>query len=142
MINDEQIDAIIGAAFMTKMIRAGAGKHIYCLALGRIPVAIKWSIYAQIVNNIGIGLAKISVCLCVLRVIERVGKWLSRFLWVLIAFITASHFVQVRLAPALAAASGLTVLRSCCSWSSADPWPRYGTPAYTADAFLRTLPTW
>lgn len=91
------IDAIIGVGFMTKMVRAGAGKHIYCLALGRIPVAIQWSIYAQIVNNIGIGLVKISVCLCVLRVIDRVGKWLSRFLWVLIAFVTASHFVQVML---------------------------------------------
>ncbi|KAL8826988.1 MAG: hypothetical protein Q9191_003461 [Dirinaria sp. TL-2023a] len=103
------IDAIIGVGFMTKMVRAGAGKHIYCLALGRIPVAIQWSIYAQIVNNIGIGLVKISVCLCVLRVIDRVGKWLSRFLWVLIAFVTASHFVQVKLAPASAAAFELTL---------------------------------
>ena len=82
---------------MTKMIRAGAGKHIYCLAPDRVSVAIQWSIYAQIVNNIGIGLVKISVCLCVLRVIDRAGKLLSRFLWVMIAFITASHFAQVRL---------------------------------------------
>lgn len=123
---------------MTKMIRAGAGKHIYCLALGRIPVAIQWSIYAQIVNNIGIGLVKISVCLCVLRVIDRVGKRLSRFLWVLIAFVTASHFVQVKLEPASATAFELTLLRSCCSCFSADLWPRYGTPAYTADAFPLT----
>ena len=83
---------------MTKMIQAGTGKHIYCLVPDRIQVAIQWSIYAQIVNNIGIGLVKISVCLCVLRVIDRVGKIVSRFLWVLIAFITASHFVQVGLA--------------------------------------------
>ena len=80
------------------MIQAGGGKHIYCLAPDRIQVAIQWSIYAQIVNNIGIGLAKISVCLCVLRVIDRVGKMVSRFLWLLIALIAASHFVQVGLA--------------------------------------------
>ena len=44
---------------------------------------------------IGIGLVKISVCLCVLRVIDRVGKMLSRFLWVIIIFVSLSHLAQV-----------------------------------------------
>lgn len=50
---------------------------------------------AQIFNVIGIGLVKISVCLCVLRLIDRVRRRLSQFLWVLLAFVAVSHFVQV-----------------------------------------------
>lgn len=50
---------------------------------------------AQIVNILGIGLVKISVCLCVLRVIDKVGKMRSRFLYILIAFVSASHLAQV-----------------------------------------------
>ena len=44
---------------------------------------------------IGIGLVKISVCLCVLRVIDKVGKMLSRFLWIIIIFVSLSHLAQV-----------------------------------------------
>lgn len=58
---------------------------------------LKWSVISQIFNNIGIGLAKISVCLCVLRIIGRTRKHLATFLWVVIAFCAASHFTQVML---------------------------------------------
>ena len=77
------------------MVNVGVGKHIYCLALNRISAAVEWAIYAQIVNIIGIGLVKISVCLCVLRVIDKVGRMLSRFLWMIIAFVSLSHLAQV-----------------------------------------------
>jgi len=77
------------------MVKVGVGRHIYCVALNQILSAVQWSIYAQIVNVIGIGLVKISVCLCVLRVIDKVGMILSRFLWVVIAFVSASHLAQV-----------------------------------------------
>ena len=77
------------------MIQAGVGQHTYCLPPERIPITLKWSTLAQIMNNIGIGLVKISVCLFVLRVIDRTRKSLARFLWLLIAFITLSHLVQV-----------------------------------------------
>jgi len=77
------------------MVKVGVGRHINCVALNQIPSTVQWSIYAQIVNIIGIGLVKISVCLCVLRVIDKVGMILSRFLWVVIAFVSASHLAQV-----------------------------------------------
>ena len=77
------------------MVNIGVGKHIYCLALYQISAAVEWAIYAQIVNIIGIGLVKISVCLCVLRVIDKVGKMLSRFLWMIIVFVSLSHLAQV-----------------------------------------------
>ena len=77
------------------MIVSGVGRHIYCLSLAHISDALQWSIYAQIVNILGIGLVKISVCLCILRVIDKVGKVLSRFLYLMIAFVSVSHFAQV-----------------------------------------------
>lgn len=93
--NFEKIDGIIGVGFLTEMIVSGVGRHIYCLSPMHISAALQWSIYAQIVNILGIGLVKISVCLCVLRVINKVGKVLSRSLYVMIAFVSASHLAQV-----------------------------------------------
>ena len=73
------------------------GRHIYCLPPEQIPLVLKWSVISQIFNVIGIGLAKISVCLCVLRIIGWTRKHLATFLWVVIAFCAASHFAQVLL---------------------------------------------
>lgn len=55
---------------------------------------MKWSIIAQKLNIIGIGLAKISVCLCVLRVLDRTRTGFRIFLWVVVAFVSASHLCQ------------------------------------------------
>lgn len=90
-----QVAAIIGVGCLTKLIHEGLGRHIYCLPLEQVPQALKWSIIAQIFNVIGIGLAKISVCLCVLRIIDRTRSALATFLWVVIAFVSASHLSQV-----------------------------------------------
>ena len=81
----------------TKFVLIGLGRHIYCLSLQQIPLVLKWSVISQLFNIIGIGLAKISVCLCVLRIIGRTRKYLAMFLWVIIAFCAASHFAQVML---------------------------------------------
>ena len=70
---------------------------MYCLPLEQIPLVLKWSVVSQLFNIIGLGLAKISVCLCVLRIIGRTRKHLATFLWVVIAFCAASHFAQVLL---------------------------------------------
>lgn len=70
---------------------------MYCLPLEQIPLVLKWSVISQIFNIIGIGLAKISVCLCVLRIIGRTRKNLATFLWMVVAFCAASHFTQVML---------------------------------------------
>ncbi len=85
----------MGTGFLTELIYSGVGRHIYCLPKEQISITIKWSIISQIVNVIGIGLVKVSVCLCVLRLIDRARKQLNLFLWILIAFVSASHFAQV-----------------------------------------------
>lgn len=90
-----QIAGIIGVGCLTKFVLIGLGRHIYCLPLEQIPLVLKWSVISQIFNIIGIGLAKISVCLCVLRIIGRTRQQLATFLWVVIAFCAASHFAQI-----------------------------------------------
>ena len=92
-----QITAIIGVGFETKFVLTGLGRHIYCLPPEQLLLVIKWSVISQIFNVIGIGLAKISVCLCVLRIIGWTRKYLATFLWVVIAFCAASHSAQVML---------------------------------------------
>lgn len=77
------------------LVQSGGGQHIFCLPQGSIYPVTKWSLLAQICNVIGIGLVKISVCLCVLRLIDRVRRRLSQFIWVLLAVVAISHFVQV-----------------------------------------------
>ena len=90
-----QIAGIVGSAFLTKLVREGVGLHIYCMPRNKLPMIVKWSILSQIVNIFGIGLVKISVCLCVLRLIDRARKKLTVFLWVLITFCVVSHVAQV-----------------------------------------------
>ncbi|KAL8674500.1 MAG: hypothetical protein Q9168_001092 [Polycauliona sp. 1 TL-2023] len=85
---------IVGGAFLTKLVQSGGGKHISCLPPGQIYPVLKWSLLAQVSNVLGIGLVKISVCLCVLRLIDRARRRLSQFLWVLIAVVAVSHLIQ------------------------------------------------
>ena len=92
-----KVAGIIGVGCETKFVLIGLGRHIYCLPPEQIPLVLKWSVISQICNIIGIGLAKISVCLCVLRIIGWTRKHLAIFLWLVIAFCAASHFAQVML---------------------------------------------
>ncbi|KAI4247289.1 MAG: hypothetical protein L6R42_009690, partial [Xanthoria sp. 1 TBL-2021] len=85
---------IVGGSFLTKLVQTGGGKHVQCLPTGQIYPVLKWSLLAQVCNVVGIGLVKISVCLCVLRLIDRARRRLSQFLWVLIAIVTVSHVIQ------------------------------------------------
>ncbi|KAL9604300.1 MAG: hypothetical protein Q9179_001922 [Wetmoreana sp. 5 TL-2023] len=39
---------IIGAAFLTKLVQAGGGSHMFCLSPGQIYPVLKWSLLAQI----------------------------------------------------------------------------------------------
>ena len=75
----------------------GLGRHVFCLSPTQARYTLLWSLLSQVENNIGICLVKISVCLCVLRVIDRISRTLRIFIWTLIAFISASHFGQVML---------------------------------------------
>lgn len=91
----QQVAAIIGTGCLTKLVAEGLGRHIWCLPLHQLPQTLKWSTIAQIWNVTGIGLAKISVCLCVLRIIDRTRHALAIFLWIVVAFVSASHLSQV-----------------------------------------------
>ncbi|KAL8779774.1 MAG: hypothetical protein Q9203_001194 [Teloschistes exilis] len=86
---------IAGVSFLTKLVEAGGGRHIVCLPPGQIYPVLKWSTIAQVCNVIGIGFVKISVCLYVLRIIDRTRRRLAQFLWLLIAVVAASHSAQV-----------------------------------------------
>lgn len=55
----------------------------------------KWITFLQLQNVIGIGLAKISVCALVLRVIDKAAVKFSRFLWAIIAFVITVHLAEV-----------------------------------------------
>lgn len=85
---------LIGGGFLTKLVEVGAGQHLSCLPHGQIYPVFKWSLLAQVCNVLGIGLVKISVCLCVLRIVDRARRRLSQFLWILIAVVAVSHLVQ------------------------------------------------
>ncbi|KAL8802469.1 MAG: hypothetical protein Q9182_003777 [Xanthomendoza sp. 2 TL-2023] len=88
---------IVGVGFLTKLVDSGGGKHVYCLPPGQIYPILKWTLMAQVCNVLGIGFVKISVCLCILRLIDRARRRLSQFLWVLIVFVALSHLVQALL---------------------------------------------
>lgn len=77
------------------MYVSGMGRHTYCLAPQQIFDVVKYGLFAQIFISMSLGATKISVCVFMLRVVDTAQKRISRFLWVLIAFVTATHFVQI-----------------------------------------------
>ncbi len=54
-----------------------------------------WALLSQVENCIGLGLIKISICLCVLRVLDRVSRLLRACIWTLIVFVSVCHLAQV-----------------------------------------------
>lgn len=90
-----QVVASIVGGFLTKWILVGLGSHLACLSDAQKVQVLKWSQLTQTVDVVGVGLVKISVCLSVLRVLERAAKKLSQCIWVLLTFIVASHVTQL-----------------------------------------------
>lgn len=58
---------------------------------------MEWSVICQRIINTGIGLVKVSVCLCFLRIIDRPGVVLLIFSEVLTLFAALNHTAQVLL---------------------------------------------
>ena len=92
-----QLFGIAAFGAYVKCIQAGMGKHLLCLTLTRIADVAKWSLISQILITVNLGLTKVSVCIFVMRVIDKAKRRLTQLLWVLIAFIIVSHLVQVLL---------------------------------------------
>ena len=80
---------------MTKWINTGLGKHIECLDPARANATLQWSMAAQAHHIVCLGLVKASLCLCVLRVIDRVERHIATFLWVNIALVGVVHVAQL-----------------------------------------------
>ncbi|MCJ1266173.1 hypothetical protein MMC22_006055 [Lobaria immixta] len=53
-----------------------------------------WIAFLQLANVIGIGLAKVSVCALVLRVIDKAAVKFSRLLWAIIVFVSIVHLAE------------------------------------------------
>lgn len=86
--------AFVEAGFLTAMISLGLGHHISCISPeSRIGIK-KWIVFLQLINVVGIGLAKVSVCVLVLRVIDTAAVRFSRFLWAIILFVSAVHLAE------------------------------------------------
>ena len=81
--------------FVTKWVHTGLGKHIECLDPTNAYATIQWSIAAQAHHIVCLGLVKVSLCLCVLRVIDRIERRIATFLWVNIALVGTVHVSQL-----------------------------------------------
>ena len=91
----EQIVGLPNPFLVTKWVHTGLGKHIQCLDPARAYATLQWSIASQALHIACLGLVKVSLCLCVLRVIDRVERRISTFLWVNIALVGATHAAQL-----------------------------------------------
>lgn len=88
---------IIAVILLTFFVNVGLGRHLYCLPASAIPLIFKYSILAQIFNIAGIGLVKVSVCLHILRIVDRARRDISIFLRLLILVTFLSHMAQILL---------------------------------------------
>ena len=88
---------IIAAGFFTKMVTSGMGQHISCLPPQSVISMLEFGAISEAINVIGIGVVKISVCLTLLRVVERGRRRISRFLWFLLVFIGVTHLALAML---------------------------------------------
>ena len=91
----EQIVGLPDPFFVTKWIHTGLGQHVECLDPDRAYSTLQWSILSQAHHIACLGLVKISLCLCILRVIDRVERRIAIFLWINIAVVGAVHIAQL-----------------------------------------------
>ena len=90
-----KVSACATFALYVKLFIAGMGRHIYCLSIGQVLDLAKWALLSQIGISITLGLMKISVCLFVLRVVDKARKGIAKAIWLLIYFIALTHILQV-----------------------------------------------
>ena len=58
---------------------------------------LEFSAISEAINVVGIGVVKISVCLTLLRVVERGRRRISQFLWLLLVFVAVTHLALAML---------------------------------------------
>ena len=119
----EQIVGLPDPFFVTKWVHAGLGEHIECLSPAKAYATQQWGIAAQAHHIVCLGLVKVSLCLCVLRVIDKVKGRIATFLWVNIVLVGTVHVAQLAMLLAecrpLNALWDLSVHGSCYSPNTA-----------------------
>ena len=79
------------------MITSGMGRYITCLPRESVVSMLEFSAISEALNVIGIGVVKISVCLTLLRVVDRGRRRISQFLWCLLVFVAVTHLALAML---------------------------------------------
>lgn len=92
-----QVVGIVAGGFFTKMITSGMGRHLSCLAPQSVIAMLEFSAISEAVNVFGIGVVKISVCLTLLRVVERARRGITLFLRSLLVFVAVTHLALAML---------------------------------------------
>lgn len=79
------------------MIASGMGRHVSCLPPQSVIAMLEFSAISEGLNVFGIGVVKISVCLALLRVVERARRGITLFLWSLLVLIAMTHLALAML---------------------------------------------
>lgn len=95
ILTDDKIFAAAAVSFLTIWIHAGLGRHAPCLDDAQ--ATLLWALIAQVFNITGICLIQISVCICVLRVLEYESHFFRWSIWILATFLITSHIAHITL---------------------------------------------
>ncbi|MCJ1366388.1 hypothetical protein MMC16_005516 [Acarospora aff. strigata] len=81
--------AVVSTAFNVPEVLAGYGQHLYYLSQHQLVEAVKWNYLATPLLVFSLAASKISICLLLLRVLERIQARFKRpFLYAIIAILT------------------------------------------------------
>ena len=73
------------------------GRHVRCLPSQSIIAVHEFSAIFEGLNAFGTGVVKISVCLALLRVVERARRRITLFLWLLLVLVATTHLTLTML---------------------------------------------
>ena len=73
------------------------GRHVRCLPSQSVIAVHEFSAIFQGLNALGTGVVKISVCLALLRVVERARRRITLFLWSLLVLVATTHLTLTML---------------------------------------------
>ena len=92
-----QIIGVVTGGFFTKMITSGMGRHFSCLPSQSVTSMLEFSAISEALNVIGIGAVKITVCITLLRVVERGRRRIWQFILCLLIFVAVTHSASAML---------------------------------------------
>lgn len=87
--------SVLGTVADVYEVANGAGKHINTLTPIQMSGFLKWTVIAELELVINTCFLKLSVCIFILRFINRTRKYLHYFIYVLMAFLVVSTIALV-----------------------------------------------